>query len=175
MSSIKIVLRKKQRSDGTFPVCLRITKERKTKYFNTLFNCTENEWDSASGCFNKKRKGYMKQNQFLLKVKDRAIDVYTELAKSKDYFSLDEFEKHFREDRNPANSLVFPFWEEVIAEMNLAGRVGNARMYEETMKSFKKFSSSNKLNFLDITNALLTSMRHGLDLVVVLMEALALR
>ncbi|WP_010518674.1 tyrosine-type recombinase/integrase [Croceivirga radicis] len=97
----------------------------------------------------------MKQNQLLLKIKDRAIDTYTELAKAKDYFSLEEFEKHFRQEYNPANSLMFPFWEEVIEEMNIAGRVGNARMYEETMKSFRKFNPSSKVNFLDITNALL--------------------
>ncbi|WP_081475376.1 Arm DNA-binding domain-containing protein [Croceivirga radicis] len=48
MSSIKVVLRKKQLSDRTFPICLRITKDRKTKYFNTPFNSTENEWDSGS-------------------------------------------------------------------------------------------------------------------------------
>lgn len=39
--------------------------------------------------------------------------------------------------------------------MKLAGRMGNANMYEEIMKSVKQFCSTEKLKFRDITNAFL--------------------
>lgn len=155
MSSIKIVLRKKGLSDGTYPICLRITKDRKTKYFNTIFKSSEKEWDSSSGSFNKKNSNYMQNNRLLLKIKERALKVYSELDFEKEYFNLDDFSQRFRVDSNPANDYVFPFWEEIISEMKLAGRMGNAIMYEETMKSINQFSGFKKIRFQDITNSYL--------------------
>lgn len=156
MSSIKTVLRKKVLSDGTFPVCLRVTKNRKTKFFNTIFKTTENEWDFSSGCFNRKNSNYIQNNRLLLKFKDRALKVYSDLQLEKQYFNLDDFSKRFRFDNNPANGYVFPFWEEIITEMKLAGRMGNATMYEETMKSVKQFCRFKKIKFQDITNSFLS-------------------
>ena len=139
MSSIKIVLRKKGLSDGSYPICLRITKDRKTKYFNTIFKSTEKEWDAPSGCFNKKNTNYIQNNRLLLKIKARALKIYSDLDFEKDYFNLEDFSQRFRLDNNPANDYIFPFWEEIISEMKLAGRMGNATMYMETMKSVKQF------------------------------------
>tara|TARA_R110000765_G_scaffold72256_5_gene140342 strand:- start:842 stop:2050 length:1209 start_codon:yes stop_codon:yes gene_type:complete len=155
MSSIKIVLRKKGLSDGTYPICLRITKDRKTKYFNTIYKSSEKEWDTPSGCFNKNNANYMQNNRLLLKIKGRALKVYADLDFEKEYFNLDDFSQRFRIDSNPANDYVFPFWEEIISEMKLAGRMGNATMYAETMKSIKQFCEGRKIRFQDITNSFL--------------------
>ncbi len=155
MSSIKIVLRKKGLSDGTYPICLRITKDRKTKYFNTIFKSSDREWDASSGCFNKNNANYMQYNRLLLKIKARALKAYSDLDFEKEYFNLDDFSQRFRIDSNPANDYVFPFWEEIISEMKLAGRMGNATMYAETMKSIKQFCRFKKIRFQDITNSFL--------------------
>ena len=155
MSSIKTVLRKKALADGTYPVCLRVTKNRKTKFFNTIFKSTENEWDFSSGCFNRKNSNYIQNNRLLLKFKDRALKIYSDLQLEKEYFDLDDFSKRFRVDNNPASGYLFPFWEEIIAEMRLAGRMGNATMYNETMKSVNHFCRFKKIRFQDITNSFL--------------------
>lgn len=155
MPSIKTVLRKKAFSDGTFPVCLRVTKNRKTKYFNTIFKTSENEWDFSSGCFNRKNSNYIQNNRLLLKFKDRALKVYSDLQLEKEFFDLDDFSKRFRVDNNPASDYVFPFWEEIIAEMRLAGRMGNAGLYNETMKSVNQFCRFKKIRFQEITNTFL--------------------
>lgn len=155
MSSIKIVLRKKGLSDGTYPICLRITKDRKTKYFNTIYKSSEREWDAASGCFNKNNSNYMQNNRLLLKIKARALKVYADLDFEMEYFNLEDFSQRFRIDSNPASDYVFPFWEEIVSEMKLAGRMGNATMYAETMKSIKQFCEFKKIRFQDITNAFL--------------------
>jgi len=155
MSSIKIVLRKKGLSDGTYPICLRVTKDRKTKYFSTIFKSSEKEWDAASGCFNQKNSNYIQNNRLLLKIKARALKVYADLDFEKEYFNLDDFSRRFRIDKNPANDYVFPFWEEIIAEMKLAGRMGNARLYNETLKSIRRFTDFKKLRFIDINNTFL--------------------
>ncbi len=155
MSSIKIVLRKKGLSDGTFPICLRITKDRKTKYFNTIYKSSEKEWDAAVGCFNRKNSNYIQNNRLLLKIKARALKVYADLDFEKEYFNLDDFSRRFRVDGNPANDYVFPFWEEIVSELKLGGRMGNATMYNETMKSIRQFCNFKKIRFVDINNTFL--------------------
>ena len=54
MASLKTVLRKKKLSNGKYPIALRITKDRKSKFFRTPFEVNLNEWDSKLGRFSNK-------------------------------------------------------------------------------------------------------------------------
>ena len=45
MSVAKIVLRKKAKADGTLPLALRITKDRKSNYVYLGYHILENDWD----------------------------------------------------------------------------------------------------------------------------------
>lgn len=151
MASIKIVLRKKKRSDGTFPVCLRITKDRKTKYFKTIFNTVPKHWDNATGSFRKSHPDHIQNNRLLLKFRSRALKAYSDLELEKESFTLGDFENRFRVVANPSGQNVFRFWDEIIGEMVSAGRTGNARANRDTYNSVKLFLGSTSLNFLDIT------------------------
>ncbi len=155
MINIKTILRKKRLSNGKFPICLRVTKDRKSKYFKTLFDAFENEWDSKTGRFTKRNPNYIQNNRLLNKFQDRAFRIIGELKIEKDEFSLDDFEKKYRIDDNPIQSNVFTFWEEIICEMIAAGRTGNARANRDTYNSLKSFNQSTVLNFKDITPAYL--------------------
>ena len=151
MINVKVVLRKKKLSNGYFPVCLRITKNRKTKYFKTIFNATEDEWNSTAGKFNKRNGNYLQNNRLLIKFQDRALQILGDLKIKSDDFTLDDFEKAYRVSVNPVQSNVFAFWDEIIEEMAAAGRMGNARVNREAYKSIRKFHRSSKLVFKDIT------------------------
>ncbi|MCM5662496.1 site-specific integrase [Galbibacter mesophilus] len=155
MASIKVILRKKQLSDGTYPVCLRVIKDRKTKYFKTIYNALPKHWDEQAGAFNKSYPNYIQSNRLLLKFKDRALKIYSELDIEKDNFSLEDFEKHFRIEANPIKQNVFNFWDEIIHEMIDAGRTGNARANRDSYNSVKKFYRTKSLNFQDITHTFL--------------------
>ncbi|QLE00952.1 site-specific integrase [Galbibacter sp. BG1] len=151
MASIKVILRKKQLSDGTYPVCLRVTKYRKSKYFKTIYNTLPKHWDESVGIFNKSYPNYIQSNRLLLKFKARALKVYSELEIEKDNFSLEDFESRFRIETNPVLQNVYNFWDEIINEMIHAGRTGNARANRDSYNSIKKFHPSKSLNFKDIT------------------------
>ena len=151
MINVKVVLRKKRLSNGSFPVCLRITKNRKTKYFKTIFNATEDEWNSTAGKFNKRNGNYLQNNRLLIKFQDRALQVLGDLKIESDDFTLEDFEKAYRVSSNPVQNNLFAFWDEIIDEMMAAGRMGNARVNREAYKSIKKFHGSTNLVFKDIT------------------------
>jgi site-specific recombinase XerD len=46
---------------------------------------------------------------------------------------------------------VGTFWQEIISELELAGRTGNARIHTQTLKSMKKFHKNKELKFHQIT------------------------
>ncbi len=155
MVSIKMVLRKKQLKDGKYPVCLRITKNRRTKYFKTIYNAAEKEWDDRIGAFNRNHSNYIQNNRLLLKFKDRALKIISELELENDVFSLDDFERRFRYESNPVQQNVFTFWQEIMDEMIIAGRTGNARVNHEAFNSLKRFHRNSNLYFEKIAPAFL--------------------
>jgi len=150
MASIRTVLRKKALSDGTFPVCLRVTKDRKSKYFTTLFSANSNEWDDSAGLFRNNSK-HLQQNRVLLKIKDKAFTVYSELKIKSERFTLKDFEIAFRGNPNPKTKNFFYFWDDLIEELNSSGKTGNARIYNEAYNALKNFNKGTQLEFEEIT------------------------
>lgn len=99
MINIKIVIRKKVLSNGQYPIFLRVTKDRRSKYFKTIFNVLENEWDTTKGRFKKSNSNYIQNNRLLIKIQERAYKVLTEIEIEKEDFSLEDFEKKFRMEK----------------------------------------------------------------------------
>jgi len=52
MTSIRAVLRKTKLANDKYPITLRVTKNRRSKYFKTSYNALEIEWNSKIGEFN---------------------------------------------------------------------------------------------------------------------------
>ena len=155
MSTVKTVLRKTKLSDGSYPIALRITKDRKSKFFQTTFRAFPKEWNPNTGNFTKNNANCTQNNRLLLKFKDRALKILTELEIEKEGFTLEDFEHRLRIQSNPIDKGVFDFWDEIIAEMISAGRTGNARANRDTYNSLKMFNKSKRLKFKDISPAYL--------------------
>lgn len=151
MINVKTVLRKKRLSNGRYPICLRVTQDRKTKYFKTIFNSSEDEWNINAGKFNKRNANYIQNNRLLHKFQDRALQILGELNLEKEDFTLTDFESRYRVDSNPVQNDIFIFWNEIIGEMVSAGRTGNAKVNKDTSDSVKKFLKTNRLPFEEIT------------------------
>ncbi|MBU2900641.1 site-specific integrase [Maribacter dokdonensis] len=151
MATVKTVLRKTKLADGSYPISLRVSKDRKSKFFQTVFRAFPNEWNQNTGSFTSKNSNCTQNNRLLLKFKDRALKILTELEMEKSDFTLRDFENRFRIVSNPVKQNVFYFWDEIIQEMILAGRIGNAQVNKDAMHSIHLFNKSTRLNFKEIT------------------------
>ncbi len=156
MASIKIVLRKKSRVNGSYPIYLRVTKDRKTKFFKTIFNAFPEEWDVNSEIFTKRNPNYIQNNRLLSNIKDRAYRVYMNLNTEKERFTLSDFEHAFRVKSNPNGNNIFYFWDDLISEMLTAGRTGSARCHKDAFATLQKFHGSTRLNFEEVNLAFLS-------------------
>ena len=155
MATVKTVLRKTKLADGSYPISLRISKDRQSKFFQTIFRAFPNEWNPMSGSFTSKNTNNIQNNRLLLKFKDRALKILSDLEMEKSDFTLKDFENRFRIVSNPLQQNFFYFWDEIIGEMTYAGRTGNARVNKNSFNSLKKFNESTRLNFKEITPSFL--------------------
>lgn len=151
MATVKTVLRKTKLADGRYPISLRVSKDRKSKFFQTVFRAFPNEWNQSTGSFTSKNSNCTQNNRLLLKFKDRALKTLTELEIEKSDFTLRDFENRFRIVSNPVQQNVFYFWDEIIQEMISAGRIGNAQVNKDAMHSVHLYNKNTRLNFNEIT------------------------
>lgn len=66
MASIKIVLRKEVKKDGSSPLAIRITKDRKTSYIYTGYTIFEKDWDAEGERVRKSHPNSVRLNNYLL-------------------------------------------------------------------------------------------------------------
>lgn len=156
MITIKIVQRKKKLSDGLYPIFLRITKDRQSKFYKTPFSSTISEWTTSTGTFNKKKNNHFQNNRLLVKIKDRAYKIATDLEVENPDYTLQDFDKRYRITFNPVSNDVFAFFDEIIEEMTFAGRIGNAKSYKDTKTSVQIFHKLKKLKFREVNSAFLS-------------------
>ncbi|MDO6605678.1 site-specific integrase [Arenibacter palladensis] len=156
MITLKIVLKKKLLSDGTYPVCLRVTKERQCRHYKTPFNAKLDEWIDSTGSFNKRNPNHVQFNRLLVKFKERAYKIITDLEIENPDYSIQEFDSRYRVTFNPVSNDVFAFFDEIIQEMTFAGRIGNAKSYKDAKTSVQIFHKMKKLNFREVNPAFLS-------------------
>ncbi len=156
MITLKIVLKKKLLSDGTYPVCLRVTKERQCRHYKTPFGAKLSEWIEPTGNFNKRNYNSVQYNRLLVKFKERAYKIITDLEIENPDYSLQDFDRSYRITFNPVKNDVFVFFDEIIKEMTYAGRIGNAKSYKDAKTSVQIYHRFKNLNFREINPAFLS-------------------
>lgn len=133
---------RRAKANGSYPVKVRVTYNRKQKYYPTSVDLFEIEWEKIHG----ERVG-----KELKKTKDT---IYGVLAKAQGIcddlkvFSFTVFEKLFYKVRNIDGSLI-NLYNDYIAELKKEGRISTASSYQCSLNSLKEFKP--KLNLEDIT------------------------
>jgi integrase/recombinase XerD len=67
MATIKAVLKPDKKKDGTYPIAIRITKDRKTDYIPIGYSATPEQWDKDRGCVRKNYPNSTRLNNLILK------------------------------------------------------------------------------------------------------------
>lgn len=97
MASIKIILWKHdQKKDGTFPLSIRITQNRKTRYIFTGQYILEKDWDKDLGKVKKSHPNSARLNNFLLKKMTKVDSIALEAEGAGEYVSSKEIKNKAR-------------------------------------------------------------------------------
>jgi site-specific recombinase XerD len=131
-----ICFRGKKLSNGESPLMIRVSKDRKTKYKSLGISVNPNHWDFDKN----KPKTNCPNRDYILKI---IIDKEAEYQKK--ILELKAEEKEFT-----ASTLIKPkekqrlksvneFYLELIDEMEKSGKIGNSRVYKDSLRSLESY------------------------------------
>ena len=155
MATIKITQRTKALSNGEYPIFLRATKDRKSKFISLKLSCEISQWNEIKSEFRKSYTNYKQINAALIDIRNRAESIITDYLSKGEDITLDEFEALFLNFKLDKKISVNEFWTEHISDLNKSGRTGNARFFKDSKNSFFKFLGNKTIYFKDITPLLL--------------------
>jgi hypothetical protein len=140
------------KKSGKCSVKIRVTYNRKRKYFSTGIDLTPDDFEQTF--FGKRKTAIQKENRtkvdYFEKKASKVID-------NLNVFSFDAFEIEFLDQLNTKNSVSFAF-ENYIKSLNLENRIGTAVSYGCAKTSIKKFNKS--LTFAEVTPTFLKKYEH---------------
>lgn len=153
MASVKIVLRKKQNKDGTYPLAVRITKDRKSSYVYTGHHILEPFWDAKNRKVKKSHPNSARLNNLLIKKMAEAEDSLLELEVQKKDTSAKVVKSRVK------TSKVTSFFAQAdmyLTNLKKQGKYNRHKSDQSRVASFKAFLDDTDISFQEITTSLLT-------------------
>lgn len=168
MAVAKIILfdsPSKQKQEGTYPVCLRITHRRKRKYFSLGKDALPKQWNNESCRFRKNYPNHKAENQVLLTFEARANQIIRNFVIDNAVFSLEAFEEQFL--KKEKTNLLKVYFQSCIDQFIEAKKFGTASPNKSTLNLILLFSPTlgidgNKLKLSDINYKFLIDFEHWL-------------
>lgn len=139
MISIKIKLKPKANSEGEHAIVLQLLKDREKKIIATSLSVKAALWDDIEHCFKTRHPNAMKNNQLLDVIKIKARNIISDFEIDDIDFTLNEFENRFRFGSKRSKIDLFVFWESIVQDLELSGRIGYARSNKDTIRSIQRF------------------------------------
>ena len=149
-ATVEVVCYKsKPLKDGTFPLMLRVTKDRKRKYVSLGLSLQEKFWDFEKGkpkrnCPNKE------QIERLIAAKTAEYnDLILEMTSQQREYTVETLVSHFHNQVRCAT--VVELYDKLIDDMKRGGKLGNAGVYKYSRTSLLKFTGQRlQIPFSDI-------------------------
>lgn len=168
MATVKIILRKKKNKegtiqfnkDGTLPLTMRITKDRKTSFIYLGYSIPEKDWDEVNQRVKKSNPNSARLNNYILKKLSEANDSALELETNKTHVSV----KAVRNKIKPsAGSTFFAQAELFLERLKAAGKYNQYTAEKPRIKHFKEFIGHD-IAFQDITVSMLERFKAYLQI-----------
>lgn len=183
MADAKIILyTPKTLSQGNHPVVLRITNDRKRKYFTigegkSGYHCAKDQWDPVRNRFKRNYPDYKLKNQVLDDKEAEAKRILTRFEFEDVSFSIDKFKREFFKSlKNPP---LFKYYDQEIARLKTTGKISYANAFNDSKQSLLKFSKNENLKFTDINFRFLKayeshelSQGHGINTISIYLRCL---
>ncbi len=136
MASVKIVLRKKANKDGTFPLALRITKDRKASYIYLGYSSLEKDWDAQAQRVRKSHPNATRLNNFIMKKLADTNDTALELDTQDKAASADGIK---RKIKPAADMMFFARARLFVQHLQDVGNFNSWRTQTSRLWTFKEF------------------------------------
>jgi integrase/recombinase XerD len=140
---------RRKKTDGTYPLKLRITFNSTRYYYSVGYDVTETEWQKfQEGNY---RGGYYKQlEDFVSRVVEEANSVFRDLELRDIPFSKAQFEAAYF-DPHPSKNDVFEAFKAYSTTLKDMGKISSSDSYTSALKSLEDFTPKKTLQFDEVT------------------------
>ncbi|QRR00899.1 phage integrase SAM-like domain and Arm DNA-binding domain-containing protein [Dyadobacter sandarakinus] len=143
------------KKEGLYPVKLRITYKRESKYYPTGQDMTEEDFVRQRDCELMRSKKYIGTKEYaqlsaISKSLNKHVDEANSVIAKMKVFSFDLFEGRIEQPSVELDN-VFIAMENKIALLKSEERIGTALTYENALTSLRKFYPKRKLSLASIT------------------------
>lgn len=150
MATVKIILRKKKLSNGSYPICIRLYTQGDTYYIRLNgLSCSQSQWNKELSRFRRNKDDYKHLN-FVLSETEQRIDLITTRLLIQGQFSYDNFLEMYQDKRK--KGIIVDEFEKRIKELERQNRLGNAIYYRSCKNVVIEFTKSNSTTFDSITH-----------------------
>jgi len=164
MSIAKIVFWKHQSNKkGEFPIFIRITEDRKSRYIKTGLYALEEDWDEKDNLFRTKYRRAEEQykipihddyNKILRKKLAEAESVVSRLTLSDKLISSEQVKDEILKSKKLGKDSVLKYIDYIVEELKKQGKVGTSTCYKDlkrSLKAFLKILDKEDITFIEIT------------------------
>jgi site-specific recombinase XerD len=148
MASIKIVLRKNKNKDGSYPLTIRITKNRKTSWVYLNTNLFPEQWDATEQRVRKSHPNSTRLNNFLrvrlAEVSDKSLELET--------VKKETTSRTIRKRVVQANNAGFFSQAQLYLDsLKASGKYNQYTADSPRIKHFKEYLKNEDVSFNDVT------------------------
>jgi hypothetical protein len=152
MADVKIVLRKKPNKDGTLPIAIRITKDRKTSFIHLGYSIMPEDWDEKEKRVKKSYPNSVRLNNLISKklsdVKNGALDA--EIKQSA------VTARAIKSEVKPkVAALFFPQAQDYLDTLKAGNKYNQYTADKPRIEKFKEYLKGQNIAFADISPGLL--------------------
>ena len=146
--SVKLILRtNKPKKDGTLPLALQITKDRKSSVIHLGHSIKETDWDPVNQRVKKSHPNSVRLNNLILKKLAEANDTAIDLETNKQFVTAKTVKQKIRPK---AEDTFFPQAAVYIQTLKVGGKYNQYTADKSRIKHFKEFLGHD-IAFADIT------------------------
>ena len=140
-ASLKIILKKTKLSNGTYPINLRVTICRKSKFYKTPYNVLPKFWNEKTSEFSSKYKNHLQSNRILSSIKQDASKILDIMIEDKHEFTLEVFDSLYRPKEIEKLNFI-PYFEKLKNQFFESEKISSHYSYCDTICALKRFNSS---------------------------------
>jgi integrase len=153
MASTKIILRKKKNKDGTFPLAIRIIKNRKSSFMYIGHSIKESDWDEKNMRVKKSHPNSVRLNNLISKKVFEATDTMIDMEIQKKDTSTQAIKRQIKHEG--IKSTFFPQAEAYMDNLKKSGKYNRVSAEQPRINRFKEFLNNEDIAFQEITVSLL--------------------
>lgn len=156
MAEIKVVLRKKLNKDGTYPLAIRITRDRKSSFIHLGYGLKENDWDRKT---QKVKKSYPNSGRLNALITSKLNEANAQLL-GMELQKTTVSSQAIKEQIKPKGGMTFFSQADAYLEsLKNAGKYNQHTADGARIKYFKEFLKEKDLAFSDITHGLIERLK----------------